>query len=340
MASTPMEALGQVVQESLVDLRQTGAQTLANFNAAGCVRDITVTKKKWGAIIGGAGVAWESMEVDGQETPGDFSIPAELNIGRYRLKHQFSVSRVELKEAASMAPDDLKDIFGDRINSGLIKIAREVNRVMWLGDGSPAFGEVIGIQKVLDPAFPYAGIDPAVYPEWKSLVLTAGSPRPLNRDLILDFEEAVINNENLWNYITCNPSVGKAYTKLFDDLAGVAALPSGRENNVSKLAIADLGHGARYFKGYPLVEDPFCPAGQLVTMQLAPSNIQLLTFDLGTKLDGDDTDRVVSAKNLGLNIHITQLPSNNSARFRFEMYALVQLFVKDRRYLQAIQKLA
>lgn len=51
------------------------------------------TSIDWDIDVGGGGVAWESVTQDGQDTSTDDVVPAQLRIGSYRVKHQFSTLR-------------------------------------------------------------------------------------------------------------------------------------------------------------------------------------------------------------------------------------------------------
>jgi hypothetical protein len=334
---TALEALNRVVEDTVVNLRLVGARTLANLYENGSIKTATKTTLDWDALAGGGGVAWESTDQDGANTATDVTVPAKLFIGSHRIKDQFSVSRVALREAATLAPDDLKDLFGAHIRSGLTHILREINRVIWVGDGTPATGNVVGLNRVMDATFAYAGVDPAAYPEWQAVALTNATPRALTRDLLLDYEEAIINRETYYNSVVTSPSAAKNYTKLFDTIAGGSSVTKMVDDK--KQPAVDLGHGARYYNGLPIVEDPMCPAGQFTTLNL--DEIFLYSFDVSTKVDDpDDDSRIISSKTMGLNVHLSKLPSNNSAVHRFELFVIPQLQVKNRKAVQAIRNLS
>lgn len=333
----PLEALNKVVDNEVANLRLVGARTLANLYNAGRVREYRKTTIDWDVDAGGGQVAIEPVTQNGQNTLTDTIIPAQLRIGRYRVKHQFPVSRVAIQEAKQVAPAALQDLFGGHVRRGLTHILRESNRLFFAGDGTAVNGEVVGISKVLDPAYNYAGINVTAFTNWKAVTLTNATARALTRDLLLDFDEAVMMNETSYNMIVCHPTTAKAYTKLFDNIAGGGGLPTTEEPNSTKRV--DLGHGGRYYSATPIVEDPMCPVGQFIAMDLADINVYGFSLANDPMPMSQYETRIVSNPSFGMPIHISELPSMNSAVRVFEMYCLPQVQVFNRKSVQGILNL-
>lgn len=295
------------------------------------------TSIDWDIDVGGGGVAWESVTQDGQDTDTDNVVPAQLRIGSYRVKHQFKISKVAITEAASRAPEELKDLFGAHVTRGLTHITREVNRALYLADGTAAFGQMIGLNSVIDNTSSYAGISPVAFPSWKSIVLGNGTNRNLSKDLLLDLDEAVANNETMYDSIVMSPTTAKAYNKLFD-IQGATNTPIILKSSDGRFPEVDLGHGARYYNGYPIVEDPLCPTGIIYFMNSA--DITLYTFKMRSgSAQSSQYEEVVTNNVYGLNLHISELPSNNSAVRKFELFVLPQLRVFSRKSVMVIKDL-
>lgn len=349
MPLTPLQALNKVVENTVVDLRLTSARTIANLYNKGRVKSVRSTQINWDVVVGGAAVAIEPLTQDGADTATDNTVPANLTIGTHRVKYQFPISRVAIQEARERAPSDLVDLFGTTIRGGVIQLMRQMNQLIWNGSGTATSGNVIGLQKVLDNTYNYAGIDPVVYPDWKVPTLgNAGTARPLSKAIMNKFDKLVLNQETYYDYITCNPNVGESYANLWDSLAGGASLttdPGGTPSTVGNGAMKriDLGHGYRNYNGMPIVEDPLSPDNQLVFMNT--DDIDLITFDMGVDPNASgnvassdhDYSQVLSSKVNGMDVHIAQLPSNNSAVLRFEMFTVPQLRVRNRKSLMVIK---
>ena len=355
MASTPVEVLNKVVENSVVDLRLVSARTLANLYNAGRVKTYDATTINWDVVVGGAGVSIEPVTQDGSDTPQDVTVPASITMGTHKVKYQFPISRIAIKEARRRAPQDLQDLFGTTITGGLIQLMRTINTLIWTGDGTPTSANIIGINKILDPTYAYAGVNNTLYPAWNALVqANGGTQRPLSRDMLLRMEKNVMIQETYYNYVTMHPNMGMAYTQLFDSLGGSSIftnLPAsapygqqGTESNGDEFKRVDLGHGNRYYNSFPIIEDPLEPDNQMVFMNM--QDVELFTFDMSANPAANNTDGyddeyapVASSKVNGMNVHIAQLPSNNSTQLRFEMFVLPQLRVKNRKSLMVIKDL-
>lgn len=342
MAYTPLEALNKVVEDRVAKVRLTGFRTLANLADMGRVRTWRRTNFDWDADIGPASTAWESMLNNGASTAIGTTVPANLKIGQYRLKHQFDISRVAITEAANIAPADLADLFGTYTDRALNAIFRQLNIAIWQGDGTSTWGGMIGLTKVLDPTYAYAGIDPSIYPLWKSITLSnGGTGRAFSRQLMLNLDQAVQENEAMYNMVITTPSVATTYVTAFDTIAGSYSTVNPTQDNTGKISV-DLGHGGRYYNGYPLVEDYLATLGGSnghITMMDANS-VWVNLFDLSKGPDSPNMgDRLIVNESYGIPVHIAELPSSNSAVRTFEFFVLPQLQVINRKMVQSIKDL-
>lgn len=348
MALTPLEAMNKVVENSVVDLRSNRVTTLANMQAANRFRTIKKTNIDWDVVVEGGGTAWVGIEAEDLTNNGeDNTVPANLRIGQYRLKHTFTISRTAIQEALTLAPTDLKNLFQEKLDTGILQLAKQMNDVIWNGDGTAAKGGVIGLNKVMDNTASYAGISTATMPKWVCPTLTNATPRALTRDLLLDFDYMEDLEEVNYNYISVNPSVAKTYTKVFDQLAGAGAIAyTPKSTGSTSVQNVELGHGDIYYKGSPIVKENKQQPGQMVFMDM--SQIWLYTFDMATDPDvtsgisktGDaEFGRIVSSMVNGMQVNMSELPSNVPTVKKFELFVVPQLRVRNRRAIQVIDKL-
>jgi hypothetical protein len=334
MPLTPLQVLNTVVDNRVATAKLTGFRTLANLAAKGRVKSYRKTQINWDVDTGGEAAAWEAMTADGADTTGGNTVPALLTIGAYRLKHQFSISKVAIQEAAQVAPEDLADLFGAHTDRAVNSIFRKLNAALFLGDGTATHGGLVGLSKILDNTYAYAGIDPATYTSWVTLLNTNATDRAFTRALMLDVDQAVSENETAYDMVVTTPSLGTAYTKVFDTIAGVQSTVTTAD---SKLPMVDLGHSGRMYNGYPIIEDPVATAKRI---HLINSNdLELKLFELANSPDNPDKGQHIVNRGYDLPIHIAELPSQNSAVRRFEFFVIPQLKLHNRKSLICIDKI-
>lgn len=340
MPLTPVEALNKVVDDRLANLRLTSARTLMNLAERNRLATKQDTNINWDVEVGGGAIAIEAMTADGADTATDNVVPANIRIGNYRVKHQFRISRVAIAEAAQRAPQELSNLFSSHVDRGITHIAREINRLIYLGDGSAASGEVIGINQVANDTYSYGGISPTTYPAWRALNFgnptTPGTARSLTKSMFLDLEQRINEQEAAYDMIVTSPAIATSYNKLFDAMpnSGVEAILS----NNGSFKNVDLGHGGRYYQGVPIVEDPMCPAGTIYFLN--SSDITLHTFRLPQAPAMSQQEQIVTTGAWGMNLHISELPSNNSAVRKFELFVIPQLQVFTRKALIVLKDLS
>lgn len=339
MPISPLEALNKVFDDRVANLRLTSARTLMNLaerNRMATKEDTTIN---WDVDTGGGAVAIEAITSDGADTATDNVVPAQVRIGNYRVKHQFRLSRVAIAEAAKRAPEELQNLFSQHVDRGITYISRQMNTLLYTGDGTAASGEVLGLSKVADDTFSYGGVSPTTYPAWKALNFgnptTPGTARALTKNMFLDLDQKVKEQETFYDMIVTSPAVATSYNKLFDSLpgAGVEAIltNNGRFKNV------DLGYGGRFYQGIPIVEDPLCPTGLIYFLNSA--DITLYSFRFGQSPDLSQQE-TISTSAYGLNWHISELPSNNSAVRKFEIFIIPQLRVFNRKSVIVLKDLS
>jgi len=334
MPLTSIETIAKAVEPAIASTRLTSTPFLLNLFARGNMRTKMDTSINWNVDMGGAVAAIEAVTANGALTDTDDVYAASLRIGRYRVKHQFNLSRIEIEEASILAAEELADLFESHVTRGINRIARSINQLLFSGTGLAASAEITGLNVVRDNTEPYAGLSPVTYPTWRALRSTNASNRALTPALMLDFQQVLVEAESFYDMIVCPPSIGTAYTKQFVTAGGGFGLTPDEE--VNGLTRVELGMGGRYYQGIPLVEDVMCPAN---TMYFLNSNdFNVYSFALQNSMGGDmaNTALIDPATTYGLNIHLAELPSNNSAVRSFELYCLPQFRVFNRKSVASL----
>lgn len=338
MALTTIETIAKAVEPIIASTKLTSAPTLMNLFARGAMRDKLNTQINWDVDLGGAGVAIEPVTADGADTAVDNVVPAQLRIGRYRVKHQFPLSRIAVEEAASLAPDELADLFESHVVRGVNTIMREINRLLLVGDGTAASAEVTGLATITDNTATYAGLSPVTYPDWKAIVNTNATNRALTTNLLLDLGQSIQEKESFYDFILTSPETGKKYNQLFNDVAG--AWGTTPDEEVNGLTRIELGHGGRYYMGIPIIEDPMLTPGGIYLINSMDWNVY--SFRLESTVGGDMAQTAIMDTDMtyGINVHIAELPSNNSAVRKFELYAMPQSRIFNRKSVAVLNKIS
>lgn len=341
MAYSSTAVLAKIIEETVPDLRLKNAVFLDYLSKRGCVQRGDHTDLYWNAIASGSQTATAAMSVAGSDqTTGD-AIQAQLGIGAYKVYHQFSVSLVDMKNAQAAGVGKLKNLFKQNITSGMLALRRQLNTYLWQADGTAASGGIIGINKVLDNTYAYAGINPATYGQWVAITNTNATPRALTRNILYDFSRLLEEQEVYHEALFCTPSMAQTYNVLFDNVAGINSVMERSAD--SKV---DLGFSMRAYNGVPLITDPQATAGQMVGIN--SNDVSLLSMDLADADQGqiqalglkNNLSSLASAEVGGLVINVALLPQSNPGLITFQMFVLPQLKVTNRRSIQGILNLS
>ncbi len=338
MAYSSTAVLAKLIEEETPDLRLKNAVFLDYLSARGRVQKGDHTDLYWNAVATGSNTATATMATAGvDQTTGD-AVQASLTIGSFKIYHQFTVSLVDLQNAKAAGVNKLKNLFRMNTSSGMLAIRRQLNSLLWTGDGLVASAGVVGMNTVLDSAATYANINPATYTQWVPIVATAGAPRALTRNILYDFSRICEEQEVYSDALFTSPGMAQTYNTLFDSVAGI--------NSVAGFGTAtDLGYAARSYNGMPLITDPQMPTGMIVGMN--PSDITLLSMGLADADSGqlaalglkNNLSTISVAEVGGLQINVALLPQSNPGQITFQMFVLPQLKVHNRRSVQGVLKL-
>lgn len=337
MVLTPIETIAKAVEPAVANTRLTSAPLLMNIFARGGMRTKLDTSINWSVDIGGGVAAIEPVTQDGANTATDDAIPANLRVGRYRIKHQFPISRVDIEEAAQLAPEELANLFEAQVMRGINYIARNLNQQLYTGTGLAATGEIAGLNVIKDPTLAYAGLSPVTYPKWQGILNTNATNRALTTDLLLAIQQTIQENESYFDMIVTSPSLGTSYTKLFlTNGGGFGLTPDEEANGLTKV---ELGMGGRYYQGIPIIEDVMCPANTIYFINSADLNVYTFRFQSSAGGDMAQTAIMDTDVTYGLNMHLAELPSNNSAVRKFEIYTMPQFRVFNRKSVATLEKI-
>lgn len=287
-----------------------------------------VTNIDWVVDKGGAEASVEAITSNGQNTATGQTMPASLPIAAYRIKHQFTLSKVQVVQAMNSAPTALTDLFGSHVKRGVTQILRKTNQLFYSGTGTPTDAQIFGLDYVADNTKTYAGIDPVVEPAWTAIKNTNATQRALTKNLLLNIDRVVNEQESFYDCIIVNPAVGVKYNEVFDlyTAGGVLTLPDDSKGGLTKV---DLGYSSRTYQGVPIVEDPMCPSNKMYFINKLDINPYSFNLDTDKSLAGAEGEAPLSL--FGLNIYMGELPSMNTAARTFEVFTLPQLRVFNRK---------
>lgn len=338
MAYSSTAVLAKIIEETTPDLRLKNAVFLDYLAARGRVMKGDHTDLYWNAVATGSATATATMATAGTDQATGDAVQATLQIGGYKIYHQFTVSLVDMQNAKAAGVEKLKNLFKMNVTSGMLAIRRQLNTLLWTGDGLVGSAGVVGMNTVLDPTVTYANINPATYTQWVPIVATNATPRALTRNLLYDFSRICEEQEVYSDSLFSAPSLAQTYNTLFDTVAGI--------NSVAGFGTAtDLGYAARSYNGIPLLTDPQMPAGMIVGMN--PSDISLLSMGLADADSGqlaalglkNNLSTISVADVGGLQVNVALLPQSNPGLITFQLFVLPQLKVHNRRSVQGLLKL-
>lgn len=337
MPLTPSAALSRIMDSRVADARIRYAPFLNMLIARGRVKPYGKTSIDWNVRVGGEAAAIEPVTANSANTATGDVVPANLLIGRQRIIHQFSISRIAIQEAANVAPGELKNLYGAQIADAMDVIGRRLNNLLFAGTGTAADAEVFGLNWILDNTKVYAGIDPTTTPAWRAVLQTNATPRPLTRVIVRNFEKLLANAQETYDFVVMSPNQAEAYGNTFDTVAG-AGVYGAIPTNPQGLKNADLGIGDVTFGGRPVIVDPACPDGQIVAVDT--SQLDLFIYDVPTTVGGnaDEADQAVN-NSYGLPIVIADMPSANPDFKTFSLRLHPQLRVFNRKAAKGIMNL-
>lgn len=353
MALTPANVLAKIVEARVGKAKLTNATTLTTLLNNGRATTQTDTECNWTVDVGGETAAWEALTADGADTDQGNTVPAKVSFGTHRLKHQFTLSKVEINKALARAargmyqgnvdPDGihnspLSNLFGAEMDRAVNSIMQDLNLALWTADGSATFGNMTGLQTIID-ATSYAGISGTTHPLWNAVTHDIAGAA-LTRDDLRKLETKIRTSETAYDMVIAHPEVAEEYDALFEAVSAHEALANRREGE-NQFRRADLGFGGRFYNGYQITEDTKATPERFTLMNSGDIELMFLELENGQDEAQEEQGSMGIGKHVvtdayGFPLHIAELPSNNSAARRFEFFVIPQLKVFARRGIQQL----
>ena len=320
---TPLEAISQIIQETLVSLRYADTPLLSIV-----AQDARTTRQKnirWNVntstdFTGAIRLA----SADANSATSDNIENANLSIGQYAFTRTVSLDPDEIEQAAVAGIGELRNLVNQHFKTKLIQIRLELNSVLYNGTGNAASAGIKGLDVVAAQSGDYAGID-GTGNAWKGgfVLENGGTNRSLTKDLLYSADDAMFNQgTGSAKVIVTTKEIITNYKKLFDD-ERAQYTPNNVAGNV------DLAHSSASWNGIPMVADRACPVGQMYFLDT--DYLSLYTYDY------TDRSGLVTMPANGMVFTMADLPENNMYAKRFEVGTKAQLQVEDRRAVGVIK---
>ncbi|ANV88488.1 phage major capsid protein [Picosynechococcus sp. PCC 7117] len=301
----PVKSLQLVVEEEIASL-PLGLYPMLNRLPK---RVISQKVIKWNVNAGGAGVTGEATTADVSTFSDDAVVGAQLSIGDNRLRHSFQVQKEDIAQARAAGQGALRDLFGYEVQSGIRALMESMSDLVYTGAGTAGDGGVVGLEAVVTQDVAYAGIDPATYPLWESILSTDVSNRALTSTLLFDHEAAITSVGTGFTAVYTTPQIAARYKEVFAANVSINNnLPAGQ---------ADLGYTGLTYAGRPIIQDPYCTANTLYFVN--EPEVTLYTFGQNN-----------TANQNGMQVAVSALPSNNPDAEKYVIYVKGQLKVANR----------
>ena len=239
----------------------------------------------------------EGSDIAEDEFTTDSPQPAILNWAHYRQSFKISETEVDAAESSIGSPEELIDIFGERVFNAHTKLCSVINADIYTGTGLSARGKpnLVGFfGGPLEPTGIYAGVNRAQFAEFAGNVLgNGGVPRPLSIDLLSQLEGNVYDACGMPpNLILASTGVVRRYAGFFEEVRRV--VQDGRGPLEFNAGASNL-----FFRGIPVLRDRNCPRGRLVMLNTDFVRIRFLpTRSRGDALGYADTRLVGASGNL------------------------------------------
>jgi hypothetical protein len=343
MAILTPAAINISIQPSVVELQRLNIPSLRYFTRF----ETGETKIDWDLNIGGAGSVGEAVTASVTSFSDDTVDRLSLPIASFRLRSSFQVSEVAFTAAQTAAqngsPDELANLMTLSSAGAQREILRAIGSKIFTGVGNAADGGLIGLQaqtvaeavgsgtnpKKTTSTTSYGGIAPttAGYEKWTNLIysnfttLTRAKLRAFESDLL---QGATTGVPGTYTHIFMSPTTAGLWLTAFDGAA---------TQFVNVRQDADLGTGNLMYNGYPVIQDPNVPVGEIYFVDM--SLVRLYSFNQ-SMAPGFSEGRPAE----GLNMYVKSLPSDNPQMLKFAQFCMVQLQVKERRGLSILKGVA
>jgi hypothetical protein len=292
-------------------------------------------------------LAW-TPEFDGTDTSGaiaegadvaaysdDTITPAFLPWANY--SDAFSVSGLALSAAAATGnPDELANLFAEKLDRSVMRLTRALNRDWYSGQGASASpGQIQGLldtNGALQATSAYAGISSGSFSTWASNVkANGGTPRALTIDLMRDLRVSIFNAcGERPDLIICDATQQEKYGLMLGPARRFTQDVYLRGQSIK----LDGGYQALDFDGIPVIADPNCPAGKMLFLntrytfvrQLPPAQMPMGISSATIRLHGTAEEQLGQMAT-ALTARINLLAVTGDA-YKFQLILYPQLQVR------------
>jgi hypothetical protein len=278
----PAQLLSAIATDVLVDTTLSEAPLLGMLAANGIYQQ--QRNIEWGAKVGAAAVSGRAIGGSLADDTNGVVAGAALSIPDYYFKHQFTVIKRDLVNAATTGKiTAVRNPIRLAVADAIKEITRKINGVLYTGNGTADtthFG-VIGLNTAAVQTGNYAGISRTTYSKWRSILNQGAVPGTLE-NLTVDRLNAVLRSRRAAGavdrftpgnelVIICNDEVeNDVLRKLYSSAAD--------ETSLYEMLNKDVSPFVRYFvRGIPVVSDVDVPANSMYLLNM--SKLGLYSFD-------------------------------------------------------------
>lgn len=263
----------------------------------------------------------------------DTLVPATLPFANYY--DAFSISGTALAAAqATGNPNELMDLFAEKMDRALTRLARKINADLYTGDASASPAQITGLLDTDGPLVAsgsYGGVSTGSYSEWASNILSHGGVgRDLTVDLMRQMRVQIFNRcGERPDLIICDATQQEKYGALLGPARRYVQDVSLRGMSIK----LDGGYQSLDFDGIPVIADPNCPAGKMLFLntrhvalrQLPPSRMPMGISSATIRLHGTAEEQLGQAQT-SLSARINLLAVTGDAyKFQLILYPQIQV---------------
>lgn len=279
---TPAGLLSAVATDFLADTTLSEAPLLGVLASNGIFQP--QRQIEWSAKTGAAVVSGRTVSGSLADDTNGVVNTASLAIPDFYFKHQFSVIKRDLVQAASTGKiSSVRNPIRTAVGDAITELSRRMNQVLYTGNGTvdaTHFG-VIGLNAAALQTNNYAGISRTTFPRWRS-ILNQGTTPGTAENLTIDRLNAVLRlrrqagastrpspANNL--VIVCNDEIEK-------DVLRKLRSSAADEQALYDMTSKDIAPYVQYFiNGIPVVSDVDSSANSMYLLNL--SKMACYSFD-------------------------------------------------------------
>lgn len=313
----PLELLRGEIQAGVAQTK-FGAYPLLNLIRK---QSAFQTSIDWPVNVGGAAVYGRATTTNPNSTNSqEANVGASLDIGSRVIEHKFSININQATQALRTAPQQLRNLYSGKVMAGIDAMMVELERLAFAGTGVAGDHGVIGLNKVVEATYAYAGIDPVVNPGWSSHLETNGTDRALTTALMRKTATGMGKKGANYNYVVTSFEGADKLEELFESRLAVSQVGG----------TTDIGFTGVNYQGRPVVKSPYATAKSIYFLDTNDIILHTFSPQSGMELmDGSGASIVVPVE--GINVLLTRMPVSNPYTVDFLMGIQAQVQVFNRR---------